>query len=288
MIVRDFIRCLRIRQWSKNIIIFSALIFSNNANQFQYIMKSFIAFIIFSLGAGAFYIFNDIIDIDSDREHPIKKHRPIASGNISIKMGWILFFMLGAISIFMSFWFNIYFGFVVLSYFLLQTLYTLILKKIVIMDVFTISFGFLLRVIAGAFAIDVVISNWILVCTILLALFLALSKRRHEITLLDEHAYEHRIILKEYSPYLLDQMIGVVSSATLVAYMIFTLSEVTTVKFGNMVLTVPFVLYGIFRYLYLVHMKDKGGQPEEILLTDIPLQINILLYGLVVLGIIYF
>ena len=125
MIVRDFIRCVRIRQWSKNIIIFAALIFSNNANQFQYIMKSFIAFIIFSLGAGAFYIFNDIIDIDSDREHPIKKHRPIASGNISIKTGWILFFMLGAISIFMSFWFNIYFGFVVLSYFLLQTLYTL-------------------------------------------------------------------------------------------------------------------------------------------------------------------
>jgi len=288
MIVRDLIGCMRIRQWTKNIIIFAALIFSNHANQFPYVARSFIAFIIFSLGAGAFYTFNDILDLESDCKHPLKQQRPIASGRVSIKTGWIFFSVLGFLSLTLSFCFDPHFGLVILCYFLLQGIYSLFLKKIVIIDVFAISFGFLLRVIAGAVAIDVDISNWILVCTILLALFLALSKRRHEIILLNSNANYHRIILKEYSPYLLDQMIGVVTSATLVAYMIFTLSGETIAKFGNMVLTVPFVLYGIFRYLYLVHMKDKGGQPEEILLTDIPLQVNIVLYGIVVLAIIYF
>jgi len=183
--------------------------------------------------------------------------------------------------------FHVNFGLIVGCYFLLQLLYTHFLKNIVIVDVFAISLGFLLRVVAGAVAIDVVISSWILICTILLALFLALSKRRHELMLLNAYADVHRVILKEYSPYLLDQMVGVVTSATLIAYIIFTLSEETIAKFGNMVITVPFVLYGIFRYLYLVHMKDKGGQPEEVLLTDIPLQLDIILYGVVVLCIIY-
>ncbi len=288
MIVRDLIGCLRVRQWTKNILIFAALIFSNHANQFPYVVKSFIAFIIFSLGAGAFYTFNDILDLESDRKHPVKRQRPIASGHVSVKTGWIFFFTLGFLSLASSFWINSYFGIVILFYFLLQAVYTLFLKKIVIVDVFAISLSFLLRVIAGAVAIDVDISNWILICTMLLALFLALSKRRHEIMLLDSNANYHRVILKEYSPYLLDQMIGVVTSATLVTYMIFTLSGETIAKFGNMVLTVPFVLYGIFRYLYLVHIKDKGGQPEEVLLTDIPLQVNILLYGIVALAIIYF
>ena len=287
MIVRDFLGCLRIRQWTKNILIFAALIFSNRANQFPFAVKSIIAFFLFSIAAGAIYTLNDILDYESDRKHPIKKQRPIASGRVSIKTGWILFVVLATISLILSFLFSVNFGFVVLFYFLLQALYCRYLKKIVIVDVFVISFSFLMRVIAGAVAIDAPISNWILACTMLLALFLALSKRRHELILLNSNADDHRIILKEYSPYLLDQMIGVVTSATLVAYMIFTLSAETTAKFGNMILTVPFVLYGIFRYLYLVHMKDKGGQPEEILLTDIPLQIDILLYGLVVLAIIY-
>ena len=287
MIFKDFIGCLRIRQWTKNILIFAALIFSNNAHQFTFIARSFIAFFIFSLGTGALYIFNDIFDLEGDREHPVKKHRPIASGRVSVKAGWIFFFVLGTFSLIMSFLFDLKFGLIIFVYFLLQVCYTLVLKKIVIVDVFVISFSFILRVIAGALAIDVDISNWILICTMLLALFLALSKRRHELILLNDNADEHRIILKEYSPYLLDQMISVVTSATLVAYMIFTLSEETTAKFGRMVFTVPFVLYGIFRYLYLVHIKEKGGEPEELLLTDIPLQIDILLYGLVALAVIY-
>jgi 4-hydroxybenzoate polyprenyltransferase len=253
----------------------------------SYVLKSLIAFFLFSLCAGALYTFNDIIDAENDRGHPVKKNRPIASGKITVRTAWVVFLFTSVFSLVMSFLFHPPFGIVIVSYCILQILYTFFLKKIVIVDVFAISFGFILRVVAGALAIDVVISNWIVICTMLLALFLALSKRRHELILLETNADDHRMILKEYSPYLLDQMIGIVTSATLVAYTIFALSEETTAKFGNMVLTVPFVLYGIFRYLYLIHIKDKGGQPEEILLTDIPLQVDIILYGLVALVVIY-
>ena len=289
MKVLDMAGCLRIRQWTKNTVLFAALIFSRHAHQFEYISRTAFAFILFSLASGAVYIFNDILDLDQDRKHPVKKHRPIASGQVSIQSSLIFMVILLAISIPLSFYLDTHFGFVVFVYVLLQAAYSRFLKNRVILDVFVISIGFLLRVIAGALVIDVEISNWILVCAMLLALFLALSKRRHELILLDNNADAHREILREYSPYLLDQMIGVVTSATFVTYIIFTLSEDTTGKFGrNMILTVPFVLYGIFRYLYLVHRKKAGGQPEEILLSDIPLQLDIIAYGVAALLIIYF
>jgi 4-hydroxybenzoate polyprenyltransferase len=289
MTVRDFFQILRIRQWTKNTLIFAALIFSSQASDISHIVKAVEAFFLFCLITGSVYIFNDIFDIEKDRVHPVKKFRPFPSGSIGIRTGWLFFSILGTVTLVLSFLFNIGFGAAVLSYFLLQILYTVYLKNVVILDVFVISFGFILRVIAGALAIDVAVSNWILICTMLLALFLALSKRRHEIVLLEQKADVHRNILKEYTPYLLDQMIGVVTSATLVAYMIFTLSEETIDKFGShMVLTVPFVLYGIFRYLYLVHSKNGGGQPEELLLSDIPLQLTILAYGVVAIAVIYF
>jgi len=289
MKVRDLVGCLRVRQLSKNSVLFAALIFSRHAHQFVYLTRTVTAFVLFSLVTGAVYTLNDILDLPRDREHPIKRLRPIASGRVSVTAGWIMVGVLIGIAVPLSFVFDTTFGFTVLLYVLLQAAYSAFLKNRIILDVFVISFGFLLRVIAGAVAIDVVISNWILVCTILLALFLALSKRRHELILLDNNADSHREILREYSPYLLDQMIGVVTSATLVAYMIFTLSDETVAKFGQgMILTVPFVLYGIFRYLYLVHQKKVGGQPEEILLSDIPLQLTIIAYGIVALLVIYF
>ena len=285
----DLIGCLRPRQWTKNIVIFSALIFAGQALSFPYAARAFAAFILFSLTTGAVYIFNDIQDIERDREHPIKKKRPIASGVVSKKNAWILFFLIAAVTLLLAFTLDKAFGFVLLGYVVLQILYAFVFKNIVILDVLVISVGFVLRVIAGALVIHVEISNWILVCAMLLALFLTLSKRRHELKLLGENAHTHRIILNEYTPYLLDQMIGIVTAATLVAYIIFTLSDETVAKFGDyMVFTVPFVLYGIFRYLYLVHMKDRGGQPEEVLLTDIPLQLNIIVYGIVSVIIIYF
>ncbi len=289
MKTRDLIGCMRVRQWSKNILIFAALVFSSHAHELGYVVRTFAAFILFSLSAGAVYILNDIMDIERDREHPIKMSRPIASGKVSRKTAWTVFFILTAFTLTAACFLDRDFGFVLLAYIVIQILYSIYFKNVVILDVFVISLGFLLRVTAGALVIHVEISNWILVCTMLLALFLALSKRRHELTLLDENAYTHRAILKEYSPYLLDQMIGIVTSATLVAYMIFTLSAETIDKFGkNMVLTVPFVLYGIFRYLYLVHRKKAGGQPEEVLLSDTPLQLDILAYGIVAVIIIYF
>jgi len=288
MTVGDLAGCLRIRHWTKNILIFAALVFSRNVHRGDDLLLTATAFLLFSLATGAVYLFNDLLDVESDRRHPIKRTRPIASGRVAQGSALALFFVLLVASHAAAFLFHIGFGFVLSTYTVVQILYSWRLKNVVILDVFVVSAGFLLRVIAGGVVIGVEISNWILVCTMLLALFLALSKRRHELTLLEENAYEHRIILREYSPYLLDQMIGVVASATLVAYTIFTLSDVTIEKFGrSMILTVPFVLYGIFRYLYLVHRQDAGGQPEETLLTDPPLQIAILGYGIVSLLVIY-
>lgn len=287
--MRDLTSCLRVRQWTKNTVIFSALIFSRHALEVGYLARSAIAFVLFSLVTGAIYTFNDILDLNQDRAHPLKKDRPIASGRISVRTGWIIVAVLIAAAVPLSFVLDAIFGSVVTVYVVLQVAYSRYLKNRVIIDVFVISIGFLLRVVAGALVIHVVISNWILVCTMLLALFLALSKRRHELILLENNADAHREILREYSPYLLDQMIGIVTSSTLVAYIIFTLSVETTTKFGGkMILTVPFVLYGIFRYLYLVHRKKAGGQPEEVLLSDIPLQLDIIVYGIVALLIIYF
>ena len=289
MKARDMAGCLRVRQWTKNTVVFAALIFSRHVHEFDYIIRSIAAFALFSLVSGAVYILNDILDLEQDCKHPLKKHRPIASGRVTVKSSLMLMTVLYAISIPLSFYLDKNFGYVILGYVVLQAAYSRYLKNRVILDVFVISIGFLLRVIAGALAINVEISNWILVCAMLLALFLALSKRRHELVLLDNDADSHREILKEYSPYLLDQMIGVVTSATFVTYIIFTLSDDTTGKFGkNMILTVPFVLYGIFRYLYLVHRKKAGGQPEEILLSDIPLQLNIIAYVITAMLIIYY
>lgn len=280
---------LRFRQWTKNVLVFAALVFSGQALVLSRTLRTMEAFVLFCLVSSAVYIFNDIIDVANDREHPVKRLRPFASGRVSLRTGWVLFVILLALSLPLSFILGASFGAAVLGYLLLQIIYTVWLKQVVILDVLAISLGFVLRVAAGALVIGVEISSWILVCTMLLALFLALSKRRHEIVLLDNDAGRHRVSLREYSPYLLDQMIGVVTSATLVAYIIFTLSAETVAKFGGgLILTVPFVLYGIFRYLYLVHAKNGGGRPDEILLTDIPLQTAILCYGAVAMLVIYF
>lgn len=280
---------LRPRQWTKNVLVFAALVFSGHAFNLYDVARTAAAFFLFCLLSGAVYVLNDIVDIDKDRAHPVKRDRPLPSGRLGVRTAWFLFALFGPGVLAASVFFDPRFAGAALAYFILQAAYSLALKNVVILDVFVISFGFVLRVVAGALPIGVVISNWILICTMLLALFLALSKRRHEIILLEDRADTHRLILREYSPYLLDQMIGVVTSATLVAYMVFTLSSETIAKFGpHMVLTVPFVLYGIFRYLYLVHTKKSGGMPEETLLADLPLQIDILAYGIVSVLIIYF
>lgn len=281
---------MRPRQWTKNLIVFAPLIFSQHLLEADFFFKSFIGFFVFCLISGCIYILNDIIDLEQDKKHPLKSRRPIASGKLSVAHAWkalgICFIIICCISIFLC---TKEFIFIASIYIILQIAYSLYLKHVVILDVFCIAAGFLLRVIAGAEAIQVIFSTWLFVCTILLALFLALSKRRHELILLEENAVHHRKILFEYSPYLLDQMISIVTTATVIAYILYTISAETIEKFGTdrLIYTTPFVLYGIFRYLYLIHQKNEGGSPERVLLNDRPLLYAVILYGITACTILY-
>ncbi len=283
------VRSLRPEQWTKNLIVFAALIFARRLLDPAAVGHSLAAFLIFCALSGVVYLFNDVSDREADRRHPLKSRRPIASGVLAARTALMWATILGAVALAAAFRVGLAFGIVAVSYLVLLGLYTTWLKHIVILDVLVIAIGFALRAQAGGLAIGVPVSDWLLVCTILLALFLGLSKRRHELTLLAGRATEHRRILEEYSSYLLDQMIGVVTASTLVAYLIYCTSPETIERFGTdlLVLTTPFPIYGIFRYLYLVHLKEGGGSPSEMLLTDRPLLACVGLWGLAVIAIIY-
>ena len=235
------------------------------------------------------YLVNDIVDRESDRLHPLKARRPIASGSLSVRSAATGAAAIAAAALAGSAALGWRFAAVAVAYLGLQALYSVFFKHIVIMDVLTIAIGFVLRAVAGAVAIDVQIGHWLLVCTILLAVFIALAKRRHEIVVLAGDAPGHRPILGEYSPYLLDQMIGIVAASTLIAYIVYTVSPETQEKFGTpwLGLTIPFPLYGIFRYLYLVHRREGGGSPADLLMTDRPLLACVALWALTVAAIVY-
>lgn len=276
----ELLRLARPGQWTKNLIIFAALIFSRHLFNPQYSLKTFFAFVLFCAISGGVYILNDIVDLENDRKHPLKSKRPLASGKISKTYAITGFFVLTLFGLVFSFILNTGFGIVASAYFVLQVFYSFVLKKIVILDILTIAFGFILRVVAGVIVIDVEISSWLLICTLFLALFLGISKRRHEIVMLEKNAAGHREVLGEYSEKLLDQMIAVVTSATVIAYALYTMAHETVAKFNTtkLIYTTPFVLYGIFRYLYLIYKKESGGAPDKVLLTDLPLIINIILW----------
>jgi 4-hydroxybenzoate polyprenyltransferase len=286
--VAAVITSMRPEQWTKNLLVFAALIFGHRLFDPAALGRSLAAFLIFCMLASAVYLFNDVSDREADRRHPLKKRRPIASGEISPAAAMTVAGVLGAVSLAAALWVRLEFFLVAAGYLALSVGYSRMLKHVVIVDVLSIAMGFVLRALGGAVAIAVPMSHWLLVCTILLALFLALSKRRHELTLLADGAAEHRRILEEYNPYLLDQMIGVVTASTLMAYIIYCTSPETIAKFGTdrLVLTTPFPIYGIFRYLYLVHQKGAGS-PSEALLADRPLVACIALWGLAVIAIIY-
>ncbi|MBW1854563.1 MAG: decaprenyl-phosphate phosphoribosyltransferase [Deltaproteobacteria bacterium] len=282
-------KTMRPRQWTKNLILFAALIFSQSLFQLSMLRDNITAFIIFCFLSGSVYILNDLIDLEQDRNHPKKCKRPLASGKLKPSVAIISGIILVALSLISAFCLNINFAWIALGYFILQIVYSTLLKHIVILDVLTVSAGFVLRAIAGGEVIEVPISSWLLICTILLALFLALGKRRHELLLLEENAVNHRKILYEYSPGLLDQMISVTTASTVITYALYTMSAETIKKFqtDNLKYTIPFVLYGIFRYLYLIHQRQEGGSPEKILLNDKPLIINIILYLITIWFFIY-
>jgi 4-hydroxybenzoate polyprenyltransferase len=286
--VPDLLVSMRPEQWTKNLVVFAALIFGHRLFDPAAVTRSLAAFLIFCALSSVVYLINDVSDREADRIHPLKQHRPIAAGRLSPSVAIAAAIGIGAAALAWATWLAPMLGLIAASYLLLFAAYSQVLKHIVILDVLTIAIGFVLRAAAGAVTIDVPMSHWLLVCTILLALFLGLSKRRHELTLLSSAAPGHRRILEEYNPYLLDQMIGVVAASTLMAYIIYCTSPETTEKFGTdqLVLTFPFPLYGIFRYLYLVHQRGSGS-PSEVLLTDRPLVACIALWGLAVIAIIY-
>jgi 4-hydroxybenzoate polyprenyltransferase len=247
------------------------------------------AFGIFCVLSGVVYLINDVADREADRRHPVKRNRPIASGALPVGVALATALALGSGALVAAFALRPLFGVLAATYVALLALYSGPLKHIVVIDVLTIAIGFVLRAAAGAVAIAVPISPWLYVLTILLALFLALSKRRHELVLLADRATGHRPILEEYSPYLLDQMISVATASTIVAYAFYTVSPETIEKFHTNLLglTLPFPLYGIFRYLYLVHQKEGGGSPTDMLLTDRPLLLCVALWAVAVALIIY-
>jgi 4-hydroxybenzoate polyprenyltransferase len=280
---------LRPKQWIKNGVLFAPLLFSQNLFNKPLFLKSLEAIILFCLLTGAVYIINDMRDLKEDRLHPIKRNRPLASGKLSLTLGGFFAMTLLIVSLLGGWVVSLPFFKVLGAYLLLQIVYTFSLKHQVILDIFSIAAGFVLRVVAGGLAIGVQLSPWLFICTSLLSLFLAMAKRRHELVILKEGAIEHRQILKEYSPYLLDQMMGVVTATTVMSYALYTISEETVAKFQttNLIYTLPFVLYGIFRYLYLVHQKVEGGRPEEVLLTDRPLLLTVVGWTITVLIVLY-
>jgi 4-hydroxybenzoate polyprenyltransferase len=283
------LKAMRPQQWTKNVLLFPALLFSQNLFHWRETVLVCAACAVFCLLSSGVYLLNDLLDIESDRAHPLKRHRPLASGALPVPVGIAACAFLSAGALAAAFWLSTPFAWTAVAYFLLQVAYTVRLKHVVILDVGCIAAGFVLRAVAGGQVIAVTISAWLLICAMLLSLFLALGKRRHELLLLEDGATAHRRILGEYTPDLLDQMISVVTAATVVCYTFYTVAPETVAKFGTtrLVFTVPFVLYGIFRYLYLIHRRQMGGSPEKALLNDGASLVNLVLYGLAVVAILY-
>ena len=280
---------LRPHQWTKNLLVFAPLALSKHLFQPEPFLVSVAAFALFCVLSGVVYLVNDVADVERDRLHPLKRNRPIASGALSPRSGLLAAAGLGVASLAFSFLLGKRFAACAVAYLLLNLAYSFKLKDVVIVDAISVSLGFVLRAVAGAVAIGVEFSDWLLICTILLALFLTFCKRRHELTTLSEAAADHRQSLSEYSPYLLDQMISVVTASCVTAYAFYTTARETVQKFqtNRLSWTIPFVLYGIFRYLYLVHRKEQGGSPTDILLTDRPLLVAVALWALAIVLIVY-
>jgi 4-hydroxybenzoate polyprenyltransferase len=280
---------LRPEQWTKNVVVFAGLLFGMQLANPAALVRTLVAFVIFCGLSSVVYLVNDVADREADRRHPLKARRPIACGEVPPRTALAVAAAIATAGLAVAFWLSVPFGIVAASYVTLLAAYSVRLKHLVILDVMTLAIGFVLRAAAGAVVIDVTIGHWLLVCTMLLALFLALSKRRHELVLLADGAMEHRRILGEYSPYLLDQMIGVVTASTLIAYIFGVVSPETQQKFATqwLALTIPFPLYGIFRYLYLVHRKEGGGSPTSMLVNDRPLLVCVALWALAIVVILY-
>lgn len=286
--VGALLKTMRPRQWTKNIFVFAALVFDKQLFIPNSFVRTLAAFVLFCLISSSVYIFNDLADIEADREHPEKRHRPIPSGKLPISVAWAAGILLFVISVAAGYVLSLEFAVVLAAYFVLNLAYSKWLKHVLILDVLILAAGFVLRVAAGVTVIQVErFSPWMYVVMALLSLYLGFGKRRAELALLADEAGSHRRVLRGYTIPLLDQFIIIVSAMTIVSYSLYTFSAVNVPANHSMMLTIPFVVYAIFRYLYLIEVEHSGGAPEEILLADRPFQISMVLWALAVLAVFY-
>jgi 4-hydroxybenzoate polyprenyltransferase len=282
----ELLREMRPKQWTKNLVVFAGVVFAGTGRHLGDDLRALAAFLIFCLLAGGQYVLNDVADAEADRLHPRKRLRPIASGRVSRRTGAIFGAVVLAVALAASVFLGGWFLLNSIAYLVLSVGYSYLLKHMVLVDVIAIAVGFVLRTTAGSAAVRVEVSPWLLVVSIFLALFLALGKRRQElITLTDASA--HRATLEEYSERLLDQLLSMMAVATILAYSLYTIEAQTGIVSRWLKATIPFVIYGIFRYLYLIYEKGLGGSPEEVFLTDRPLQVNMALWGAAIIVILY-
>jgi len=282
------LRTLRPKQWHKNGFVFLALLFDEKLFVWPLLLRTIGAFFLFCMVSSTVYIINDLADLEKDRLHPKKRNRALPSGQL--KPGFAIVAAIGILVLCLplSFWLDVAFGAIVLGYFVLNVAYSFVLKHLVIIDVMVVAAGFVLRVAGGVIVAEAArFSPWLYVCTIFLALFLAIGKRRHELVLLADGANSHRKILDEYSVDFLDQMTNLVTTGAVISYSLYTFSAVNLPANHAMMLTIPFVIYGIFRYQYLIHVKGEGGAPEMLLYTDMPFLLNLVMYGIAVVLIMY-
>ncbi len=286
--IKSILKTMRPRQWPKNGFIFAALIFDKQIFDLEPLLTTIAGFFLLSVGAGAVYFINDLADLEQDRLHPTKRYRPLASGQLSLTAGRITAAILLVVALGGGFALDISFGIVISIYLIMNFFYSFWLKHVPIIDVLVLASGFVLRVGAGVALITTErFSPWLYVCTSLLALFIGLGKRRSELVMLAEGANSHRRVFDRYTVTFLDQLIIIVSSTTIIAYSLYTFSAENLPTNHLMMLTIPFVIYGVFRYLYLVNIEDAGGAPEELVFSDWPLLATIVLWGISSAGILY-
>ena len=287
--IKALLKTMRPRQWTKNGFVFAALVFDEKLFQVQMLGKTVLAFIVFCLAASAVYLLNDLVDRDKDRQHPTKRFRPLASGELAPRIAVTAIAVFVVAAFIFALWLGPGFALVIAAYLLLNVVYSFWLKHVVLVDVFLVAAFHLLRVVAGVVVIQAArFSPWLYICITLLALFIAIGRRRQELVLLGEaNANSHRASLEEYNLRLLDDMIGLVTAAATVSYSFYTFSAPNLPANNAMMLTIPFVLYGIFRYLYLIHVKNEGGAPEELILQDKPLLAGVTLWALAIVIVLY-
>jgi 4-hydroxybenzoate polyprenyltransferase len=279
----SYLKLARPKQWTKNGFVLAGVVFSGEALSVYPVVSALLAFVAFCALSGAVYAGNDVLDVEEDRKHPLKRHRPVASGVISPRSALVFAGVLASAGLALGFFVSLGVGLAGVAYLALQALYSSFLKHTAILDVMSISTGFVIRALAGVAAVAAPISPWLIVCTGLLTLFLGFSKRRHELAALGEGAVAHRKNLRDYSVPMLDEMMNIMISATIIAYTLYTFFAYKSVY---MMVSIPFVIYGVFRYMLLVH-RDGGGNPDTLLLRDRPLQITLLLWLVVVMTVLY-